>query len=241
MNCLFIQHYEFFHSAHANNLMVNKFDKFTKLDTTKYACDGFIVDRFDMSQLIYDIAWCKYFEFAPAEFDTWSNEKILTTFYTNALYRTKLTHEYFSSEFDIKYVLFKKSEIVEYAVKKDTDRRIDNYDTNEYYQKIVSDLFDIFSKKTFDYRSVYNYIFTKWVIIDDYASVFKADDIICKVDTDEIYNDLLLTDSVPVQRCSQDGLDKLLERKDEVTSIIDDNIVQSIINYLKEKENINER
>lgn len=139
--------YEAIHilNVHAINLMVNKFAAIDKMIEiyNEGECDGFIVDRFDISQLVYDIAWCNSFKglFKGVKFE------VIRNFFYEAVERSMLTHNYYADKFDIKYVVFERSNVIKSAInfEKDPSRRYDKYDSNEYYQDCVSDLFEKFT------------------------------------------------------------------------------------------------
>ena len=124
-------------NVHATNLMVNKFAAFDKMIEiyNEGGCDGFIVDRFDISQLVYDIAWCNSFKGAKYS--------VIRNFFYEAVERALLTHNYYLDKFDIKYIVFERSNIIKSMInfEKDSSRRYDKYDSNVYYQDCVSDLF----------------------------------------------------------------------------------------------------
>ena len=139
---------------HAVRLYVNKIDSLrSMLDIAKENnLDGFVVDRFDVSQLIYDIAWINILysvnnTILGKEISSRNMDKLLKDFYDSATERAFSTHGLFSQYFDIKYIGFVKSKLISICAACDSNRRYDKYDENEIYQNNISDLSEIFFDK----------------------------------------------------------------------------------------------
>lgn len=132
---------------HAANLWVNKIAHMNSIKQDGYC--GAIVDRFDLSQFIYDAAWLPIFKkinnsyifCAKSEKEI---KRILRKFFDKAVERALTTHNlYEKSGYDIWYVLFKSSSYVKYMATLDSSRRYDKYDENDYYQNRISNIFDL--------------------------------------------------------------------------------------------------
>ena len=227
-------------TMHAVNLMVNKLDAFNVLledcqCTDENKCDGYIVDRFDISQIIYDIAWCKIL------YKKVILKSTLMKFYYDALYRAFVTHEYYSNKFDIQYIFFDSSKIISNISALDKDRRIDKYDSNVKYQQVVSELFNIF--KSADCGDSYKYIFNK-SIDPAFRSILNqtvVDSVLINnIDTDLYYKKYYTAN--PRNELNEYVLKSSAEEtmvsnyKEMVTSDIDNKIVSSILDYLKLRE-----
>ena len=250
---------------HADNLMVNKFEALDKAiyiyNTEK--CDGFIVDRFDISQLIYDIAWCNFFKGI--------NRKSIRNFFYEAVNRAETTHDYYSKIFDIKYVVFEKSSIIESVALSDNNRRYDKYDANRLYQMYIADLFRMLTlnkhgRKTFlgqicdmdeseftgaikftlAIKRFANPLFDCLSKDNDdlvrYTTIL-SNNVLCSIDTDSYYyrariqnagGDITASD-ILIDTDNKELVDNIVSiYKSKVTSTIDENIVRSIIAYLED-------
>lgn len=102
--------------------------------------DVILCDRFTASQFVYDIAWIPLLY--KKHLFPFMYKKVYRGFAEDILKRVNDTIDYYSKYFDIEFIYFDKSPFIKDHIERTSpDRRIDEYDSNTAYQRLVSDLF----------------------------------------------------------------------------------------------------
>lgn len=150
-----------------------------------YCYDFVIIDRFVLSQYIYDIAWNSVYEEIINREDTklrCTNDNDWVDYATRAYILAKLIYDEFYMHFPNTYTMyFRKSEYIKHVseLMNEKNRRIDSIDSMNLYQESVSDEFDRYIESASN-----NGILGKGVLIVD-------TDLIYKRSSPDLYNKIL--------------------------------------------------